>query len=619
MPRTGVEPASPDLLILVDEQRDGGRIAFHFRLKTRDPELGLKFASFRAEPLRRDPLPDFADLFRDLEKIPRRDEAEQRAAERRLASLGTKLFDELLPLELRRALWRVHPYVRTVEVVSNETWVPWELLKLRDPDRDDAFGPFFAEAFALTRWLQGREEVPAFPLERLALVVPGDSQLPHAAAERDAVRSHAPGEVIEVPARYLELTDALASGRFDAWHFTGHGLARGGNPEDWSLQLEVGHRLRPADLRGEARRLGRTQPLIFLNACHSGRGGDALAGAGGLAAAFLEAGAGALVAAHWALPDERARTFAEAFYAHFVTAGETFGEAVRQARRALRQACPGDPTWLAYTAFAHPLAVSRPAGERSEPVSPPTRAPAPPTAAPIPAREVFRSPAPTPAGTTPSRRRIMNRATLAAALIGAAATLVAGLMTSPWTPWNQGGSDTEWLVRVAKPDGSPVSGAKVIFYTESGVHQDTTDGNGAAQLELDSTRRTSGRLVIQAPGYAIYEQSTGPNRESWINARLSLPEPTSANVLFRVVDPGGAPVSGAEVQLLVGADPFQQVTDGTGLAKFPVSFDNNETDVRLTVVGSCRQERRLTLQPETVQDVRLDCALEPDALETVPP
>lgn len=618
MLRSSAEPASPDLLILVDEQRDGGQLAFHFRLKARDLEFGLKFVPFCTEPMRRDPLPDFVDLFRDLEKIPRRDDAEQRAAERRLASVGTKLFDELLPLELRRALWRIHPRVRTVEIVSTETWIPWELLKLRDPDHDDAFGPFFAEAFAMTRWLQGHEEVLSFPLERLALVVPEDSQLPQAAAERDAVRCHAPSEVIEVPARYLELTDALATGRFDAWHFTGHGLARGENPEDWSLLLEVGHRLRPSDLRGEARQLGRTHPLIFLNACHSGRGGDGFAGAGGLAAAFLEAGAGALVAAHWALPDERARLFAEAFYARFAGARETFGEAVRQARLELRRACPGDPTWLAYTAFAHPLAFFGATEKHREPVPALASVPDSPAAAAPLVRKVVRSRVPVLPGTTSPDTRPKHRATLVAALIGAAATLVAGLMTSPWTTWNREGSDPEWLVRVAAPDGAPVSGAKVVFYTESGAHQDTTDGNGAVELKLGSARRMSGRLVIQATGYAIYEQSTGSDRAAWINARLSHPEATSANVLFRVVDSDGEPIAEAEVQLFVGADPYHQLTDDTGLAKFPVRFDEPTTDVRLSVAGPCRRDRHLTLRPETVQDVRLDCAPELGSSEKKP-
>jgi hypothetical protein len=48
--------------------------------------------------------------------------------------------------------------------------------------------------------------------------------------------------------------------------------------------------------------------------------------------------------------------FARAFYARFL-AGVPFAESVRRARLAIRDAFPGDPTWLAYAAFAHPLAA----------------------------------------------------------------------------------------------------------------------------------------------------------------------------------------------------------------------------------------------------------------------
>ncbi len=362
----------PDLLLLVSEKRhrDGLR-ALGYLVKARDPRLGLNFDSFDSPPFRRDPLVHFEQLFSDIEAMARGDgvwgsrprHAQSPGArpagsdmfEERLASLGVQLFEELFPEDLQRRLWSVHRQVRTLQILSEEAWIPWQLLKLQDPDDDASAGPFFVEAFAMTRWLKGRREVRELPLRRLAFVAPEDSELPDAAVERRALAAGGPERrVTEVEARYDEVIRELASGRHDGWHFAGHGFAAGDAPNRWRVELEAGQTLTPVDLRGPARRLGRAAPLVFLNACHSGRGAFSLTGLGGLASAFLKAGAGAFIGSHWALRDDRARLFAEVFYQRFF-AGETLGEAVRQARRRLRQDFPRDPDWLAYTVYGHPL------------------------------------------------------------------------------------------------------------------------------------------------------------------------------------------------------------------------------------------------------------------------
>src|SRR4051794_24138983 len=51
--------------------------------------------------------------------------------------------------------------------------------------------------------------------------------------------------------------------------------------------------------------------------------------------------------------DRAALTFASEFYGCLVR-GLPIGEAVAQARRAVRERHPGDPTWLAYRCFADP-------------------------------------------------------------------------------------------------------------------------------------------------------------------------------------------------------------------------------------------------------------------------
>lgn len=85
---------------------------------------------------------------------------------------------------------------------------------------------------------------------------------------------------------------------------------------------------------------------------------------GGWTNRLISNGAGLFIAPMWTVTDERALVFAQVFYNELLN-GSIVAEAVRQARLATRT--PGDPTWLAYTVYAHPNAylrrLIRPAGE----------------------------------------------------------------------------------------------------------------------------------------------------------------------------------------------------------------------------------------------------------------
>jgi CHAT domain-containing protein len=80
----------------------------------------------------------------------------------------------------------------------------------------------------------------------------------------------------------------------------------------------------------------------------------ALTGIGGWARRFVQAGAGAFIGAYWSVYDDAAFAFAKEVYTRILD-GMPIGDAVREARAKVRE--DGDPTWLAYTVFADPLAT----------------------------------------------------------------------------------------------------------------------------------------------------------------------------------------------------------------------------------------------------------------------
>jgi formylglycine-generating enzyme required for sulfatase activity len=355
---TIVEPAPsdiPDLELLVQERPGSERRKFDLRLKAHDPKLGLNYLWMGAIKLNADP----SNFFR--QHLAEISQGSMSTFEEGLRVKGAYLSEKILPRELRSLLAQLRGKVRTLLVQSDDPWIPWEILCLpENPNSEAADGPFLCEAFAMTRWLSGVGQTLALPLQRIAVVVPRNSGLPEAEGECGDIVALAGGPVRQVdrlPARLAALQEAFSRGEHDGWHFTGHGVHLESAPDLSGFCLESNERLTPVYLSGKGKRMGGKHPLVFLNACSTGQSGVSLTDMGGWAPELLRAGAGAYIGTLWSINDGPARAFAKAFYTSFLS-GEPIAEAVLLARQAIRS--EGHSTWLAYTAFAHPLAMCVP-------------------------------------------------------------------------------------------------------------------------------------------------------------------------------------------------------------------------------------------------------------------
>jgi hypothetical protein len=351
-----LQPRTPDMEITIRLESTG---ALLFEVHTPDPDHRINRVSLPSKPPGMASTDFLYHLFKDIEKLPLDTEEARQAAEQRLGVKGVRIW-ELFPRELQEILWKHRRSALTLLIQSDEVHIPWEMAKLQSVGRDGRIvpGPFLCEAFAVTRWMSGTRHKTSLSLRRLAMVTPSDSDLPLASRERDEVRALAERngrEVLDVTAKYQPLWEALASGIHEGWHFTGHGATVGEDPDRWSIRLEGIHEFSAEDLKEEAANLGLAQPLVFFNGCSTGRSGRGLAGPGGWSHAFLKVGAGAFIGTHWSIRDGKAREFALAVYKGLFS-GLPIGEAVRKARRLLHKRYKGDPTWLAYTVYAHPLA-----------------------------------------------------------------------------------------------------------------------------------------------------------------------------------------------------------------------------------------------------------------------
>ena len=157
------------------------------------------------------------------------------------------------------------------------------------------------------------------------------------------------GPTVETAA---EVVSRLQQAQAQLYHFACHASFNADNPDESVLRLK-GEPLKPSSIVGKTEAgVRKSRPLVFLNACHSGKAGFTFSGLGGWAQRFVGSGASAFIGSSWEVNDRLAALFAQRFY-DTLWSGKTLGEATAAARQAIR----GDgsnPTWLAYVLYGDP-------------------------------------------------------------------------------------------------------------------------------------------------------------------------------------------------------------------------------------------------------------------------
>jgi hypothetical protein len=256
---------------------------------------------------------------------------------------GTMLYRTLVPEALREPL---RAYRGPLVVASSLMQIPWELVH----DEEEFWGLRYALGTRLVRERPAAAREPARRHERLrALVVGADpvGDLPHVAAELDTVCDalERRADVVCVAGKLASFDRVLAllGEGFDVVHFAGHVVRDdGGAPA-----LLLGDRRQLPASVVEANLVGR--PLVVVNGCTSGHS----ATAAGIADAFLQGGALAVVGTIADVADEPAATLAATFHREAL-GGAPLGSALREARAHVRDAAPASPAWLSHVLYGDP-------------------------------------------------------------------------------------------------------------------------------------------------------------------------------------------------------------------------------------------------------------------------
>ena len=283
-------------------------------------------------------------------------------------AVARTLFDLLLPNELKESAPDQDNLVLLLDEQSAR--YPWELL---ENSESRGQGPFAIE-HGLLRQLEAREfrEQVRGTVERSALVI-GDPQsqyveLKGAQAEAEAVCRVLQSSFTSVTKRVRpasqEVITALFERPYRVLHLAGHGVYRfkPAGQEEPVTGMVIGDNtfLTP----GEIEQLRTVPELVFINCCHLGFIESGKIGAtpqelafprlaANLATEFIRIGVRAVIAAGWAVEDVAATTFATTFY-QLMLNGETFGEAVKVARKTTYDRHGSSNTWGAYQCYGDP-------------------------------------------------------------------------------------------------------------------------------------------------------------------------------------------------------------------------------------------------------------------------
>lgn len=146
--RASVVPSPPDLQILVRREPPKA-LAFEVcsnRLCLQNQPVGSLSLADDPKALAQ----KLDRLVYDLSDLAKEGKPGQESAREKLADLAVDLFK--LPPALKELLWSHKDEIETVQILSDEPYIPWELLKLQGKRGEE--GPFLCEAFAVTRWLR---------------------------------------------------------------------------------------------------------------------------------------------------------------------------------------------------------------------------------------------------------------------------------------------------------------------------------------------------------------------------------------------------------------------------------------------------------------------------------
>jgi hypothetical protein len=287
------------------------------------------------------------DLFREFARLERGKHREH------LEGFGSRLW-QTAPSVFREVYWALWDHYKrplTIQFISDEPHLPWELMRPTRADESETHLPL-AHKHSVARWLEDwdgymRNQLPDGRICTIAPKYPTVSRrLPRALTEAKVLIDEFGAEpVAGTRQAVFALLETVPSPSVGVLHFAGHGEFASNAADLSNITLEDGS-IAASEVRRPEVTLGKTcRTLVFFNACEVGATGNVFGDVGGWADAFLARQFGGFIAPLWSVDDEDAGVVAQQLLEGIVKRHEPIGEVLRTIR-----ATHGDvsPTFYSY-------------------------------------------------------------------------------------------------------------------------------------------------------------------------------------------------------------------------------------------------------------------------------
>lgn len=254
----------------------------------------------------------------------------------------------------------------SIQITSENFFLPWELLYPENLDKEISCKNFFGAKYIISRAIVQNERPGAFVpnsikvLDSLQLGLLSNTSLPSVLNEEIPFFENleSTGRIMLSKLRVLdnssvrtvELNEfkAFWLNQFHVAHFACHVIYDEQDPDLSNFELSDDFSISFQDMITYDVRVN-GNPLVILNACHTGNLNPLYTSH--FASYFLKQGARGVVATECAIPDELASSFMEVLY-KYLLGGETLGRALLKTRQDFLK--KNDPSSLLYSMYAPP-------------------------------------------------------------------------------------------------------------------------------------------------------------------------------------------------------------------------------------------------------------------------
>nr|GEU80793.1 hypothetical protein [Tanacetum cinerariifolium] len=148
---TALPPAPAVHQLTILERRNGAELTYQFLLQL--PALGV-LTRVESEPFTGDRQQYVESIYVEIEQRWLSSQTDSDNFTQELRALGGALFDQLIPPKLQALLWQYRAQLTSILVLSEEPFIPWELVHLHEPDQPlPGDEEYFLGQLGLVRWL----------------------------------------------------------------------------------------------------------------------------------------------------------------------------------------------------------------------------------------------------------------------------------------------------------------------------------------------------------------------------------------------------------------------------------------------------------------------------------